>query len=468
VAGGPQGRREARAALAAAAMAVGAGAVVSRWPLAGISLVSLVAAAALAMRATWLRVVQGLLALLPWLLVFDAFTPPLMRTFVTAAAAVALIILALPMRYRSILGPVSAAVFAAVILGHAVVSTHADQFTQLTKYLIFPAVAAVVLSERGQAILPRVRNVVVVSGLAALTAHLIVVTAGLGRGGYKHGTGEQIGFGPAIPHELALLAVVIAAASLTMSERVSVQAGLFALGVIPALLTGVRSALLSAALIVLVMVFQSRLSARSLAVVGIVVAVALASGAQEAVTERLSGGGDLQEASGLRGLSSDRTAIWSAAVNSWWEPGPPTWLLGTGPASIPKVEERELNYPYIGHSDVVRIGVELGGIALAAWLLLWLALFRAGLNVILLIPVAVYAAVNGAISYVAPLALALVLSAACRGKRPRIVPRDTGPPPGDGAALDGAWRGDGTAPTGASSRARRTRPQPSSLASTEM
>jgi hypothetical protein len=398
--------------LVAAAAAAGLGGLVAKWPVAGVSLAVALALAAIATRISLLHAVQFLLALLPWMLVFDAFMPPLSTTFVTAAAAAGVLAISLPLRYRSILGPISAAVFAAVILGHAALATTGDQLTQLAKYLIFPAVAAGVLSQRGQAILPQVRNVVVASGLAALTVHLFIITAGLGMRGYRYGVGEKIGFGPEVPHALALLAVVMAAAGLTMTERVLPRAGLFALGVLPALMTGVRSALVGIALILIVMLYQSRLSGRSLAVVAMVAAVALATGAQSALTERVSA--DFEGGSSLHGISSSRTSIWSVAIGNWSAGDPDTWALGTGPASIPLMEERELGAAYIGHSDIVETLVELGGIAFVAWLLLWVALFRGGLNPILLLPVAVYAVVNGAISYVAPLTLALVLAAACR------------------------------------------------------
>ena len=408
----PEGRGALPVLAAAGAAAVAAGGLAARSPVIGIALAAALAIVGVATRVSLLGATQFLLALLPWMLVFDTFMPPLSRTFVTAAAAGGVLALSLPLRYRSMLGPVSAAVFAAVILLWASLATDADQLTKLAKVLILPVVVAAVLSERGQAILPQVRNIVVASGLAALTVHLLVVTAGLGELGYRYGVGEKIGFGPEIPHELALLAVVLAGAGLTMSERVPVRAGLFALGVLPALMTGVRSALLGVALILIVMLYQSRLSGRSLAIVGMVAAVALATGAQGALTERISA--DVEGGASVQQFSNERTLIWGAAMGSWWGPGPGTWLVGTGPDSIPDVVEREVGDRLIGHSDVVEVLVELGAIAFAAWLLMWLALFRGGLNPMLLIPVAVYAVVNGAIGYTAAMTLGLVLAAACR------------------------------------------------------
>ncbi len=214
------GSREALPLLVAAAAAVSVGGLVTRWPLVGISLAAALALFAAATRISLLGAVQFLLALLPWMLVFDAFIPPLTRTFVTAAAAAGVLCLSVPLRYRKVLGPASAAVLAATILAHAAGATDVEAFTKLAKFMIFPILAAAVLSKRGQEVLPQVRNVVVASGLAALTVHLLVVTAGLGERGYRYGVGEKIGFGPEIPHELALLAVVMAAAGLSMTERV--------------------------------------------------------------------------------------------------------------------------------------------------------------------------------------------------------------------------------------------------------
>ena len=407
-----QGSRSSLPLVAAAIAAVTVGALAARWPVVGISLGAALALVAAATRISLLSAVQFLLMLLPWMLVFDAFIPPLTRTFVTAAAAAGVLTLSVPLQYRKVLGPASAAVLAAVIVAHAAGATDLDQFTKLAKFLIFPILAAAVLSKRAQAVLPQIRNPVVASGLAALTVHLLVVTAGLGERGYRYGVGEKIGFGPEIPHELALLAVVMAAAGLSMTERVLPRAGLFALGVLPALMTGVRSALVGIALILVVMLYQSRFSGRSLAVLAIVAAVALGTGAQAALTERLSA--DVGGGATLQGVSNERSDIWAAALGSWWGPGPGTWLVGTGPDSIPETIQRELGSPLIGHSDVIEILVELGAIALVAWLLLWVALFRGGLNPMLLIPVAVYAVVNGAIGYTAPMAMALVLAAACR------------------------------------------------------
>ncbi|HEX2160768.1 MAG TPA: O-antigen ligase family protein [Thermoleophilaceae bacterium] len=408
---GPRGAAGLGWALAALA-AAGTGALAARAPALAVGMLALLGAAIVVVTASRLVLVQLLLGALPWLLVLDAFVPPLVRTAATGIAAVALVAFALPLRYQRALGPIGAGVFAVVVLAHAVVATDVEQLKQAASYMIFPVVALAVLSERGRNELPRVRNAVFASGFAAMVVHLLVAASGVGAGDTKYGVGEKLGFAAEAPHEMALLSVVIAAAALTMSERVSVRAGLFTVAALPALLTGVRSAMLSVALILLVMLIESRADRRSVAVVGIALALAIAGGAGAVLTERLSE--TFRSGATAETASSSRTAIWGVALDLWADSGPPGWVLGAGLRSVPEAELFELGVPYIGHSDIIEVGVQIGGLGLLAWLLVWAALFRAGLRTMLLIPVVVYAVVNGAIGYVAPLTLALVLAAACR------------------------------------------------------
>lgn len=383
-----------------------------RSPLAGVGVVVAIGVGATVSRLTRLGAVEILLAALPWLVIFDGLLPSLLRTFVTAAAAVALLALATPLRYRRVLGPVAAGLFVAIALGNALFATDPDQLSQVAKYLIFPAVALAVLSERGQAQLLRARNVILASCLAAVTVHLGIVAAGLGETGTKYEIGEKLGFGRGIVHEMALTFVVIAAAGLVSSRRLPVQLGFFALGAVPAMLTGVRSALLALLVIIIVYVLRSRFDRRSLALVAALLIVAFASGAAAIVQERFAK--ESRTETSFASAGSQRGAIWSVAVTPWWNAGPPEWLFGTGLGSIEEAEVRELGIPYVGHSDLVEVGVELGLVGLLIWAALWLALIRSPLEGILLVPLLIFAAVNGALLYVAPLTLGLVFAAACR------------------------------------------------------
>ncbi len=396
----------------AVCLAVATGALVVRSPLAGVGLVAVIGIGATASRLSRLGAVELLLGALPWLVVFDGLLPPLLRTFVTTAAALAMLLLAAPLRYRQILGPVAAGLFVAIVLGNALFVTDGDQMTQVAKYMIFPAVVVAVLSERGQQELPLARNFILGSCLAAMTVHLGIVAAGLGETGTKYEIGEKLGFGRGIVHEMTLTFVVVAAAGLVSSRRLSAQLGFFALGAVPAMLTGVRAALLALAIIIIIFVVRSRFDRRSLALVAALVVVAFASGGAAIVQERFAK--ESQTETSFARAGSERGAIWRVAVTPWWNASPPEWLFGTGLGSIEKAEIRELGRPFVGHSDLIEVGVELGLVALLVWAALWLALLRSPLESIVLVPLIVFAVVNGSMLYVAPLTLGLAFSAACR------------------------------------------------------
>ena len=411
----------ARTYALAVCVAAATGALLVRSPAAGVGLVAAIGIGATVSRLTRLGAVELLLGLLPWLVIFDGLLPSLLRTFVTAGAAIALLALAVPLRFRRALGPVAAGLFVAVVLGNAIFATDPDQFTQVAKYMIFPAVAVAVLSERGQERLPRARNFILASCFAALTVHLGIIAAGLGETGTKYDIGEKLGFGRQIVHEMALTFVVVAAAGLVSSRRVPVQLAFFALGAVPALLTGVRSALLALLVVVLIFVVRSRFDRRALAIVAAILVVAFASGAAQVVQERFAK--ESQTETSLATAGSERGAIWTVAVTPWWDAGPPEWLFGTGLGSIEEAEIRALGTPFFGHSDLIEVGVTFGLVGFVIWALLWLALLRSPLEGIVLVPLIVYAAVNGAMLYVAPLTLGLAFSAACRA------------PPEEGAQL---------------------------------
>jgi hypothetical protein len=377
-----------------------------------VGLVAAIGLGATALRVTRLGAVELLLGALPWLVVFDGLLPALLRTFVTAAAALALLLLAAPLRYRQILGPVAAGLFVAVIAGNALLATDPDQLEQVAKYMIFPAVALAVLSERAQQELPRARNFVLGSCLAALAVHLGIVAAGLGETGTKYEIGEKLGFGRGIVHEMTLTFVVVAAAGLVSSRRLPAQLGFFALGAVPAMLTGVRSALLALLIVVIIYIVRSRFDRRAMALVVALVIAAFASGAAAIVQERFAK--ESRTETSFASAGSERGAIWSVAVTPWWNAGPPEWLFGTGLGSVEAAEIRELGTPFAGHSDLIEVGVTLGLVGLLAWASIWVALVRAPLESIVLVPLIVFAVVNGSMLYVAPLTLGLAFSAACR------------------------------------------------------
>ena len=393
-------------------LALVVGALLVRSPGLGIGLVGAVGIGAAASRLSRLGAVEVLVGLLPWLVVFDGLLPSQLKTFVTTAAAIALLGLAAPVRVRGILAPIAAGVFVVSVLGHAIFATESVQLQQVAKYMIFPAVAMAVLSERGQELLPRARNVILASCLAALTVHLGIIAAGLGQTGTKYEIGEKLGFGRGIVHEMTLTFVVVACAGLVSSRRVLYQLAFFSLGVIPALLTGVRSALLALLVVILIYCIRARFDRRALTIVVVLFAVSVASGGASIVVDRYTK--ESKSETSLATAGSERGAIWTVAVTPWWNAGPPQWLFGTGLGSVEAAEIRQLGTPFFGHSDLIEVGVTFGLVGILSWGLLWLALLRSPLESIVLVPLIVYALVNGSMLYVAPLTLALVFSAACR------------------------------------------------------
>lgn len=398
--------------LLAIPLAIAAGATVVVSPAAGGVLVVAIAVGAAATRVSRLGAVELLLGALPWLVIFDGLIPPLTRTFVTMAAAVAMIGLAAPLRFKDATVPVAAGFFSVVVLAHAIFAADSHDLIEAGKYLVFPVVAIAAASEGGKERLPAARNVVLASCLLAAAVHLGVIAAGLGQTGTKYDIGEQLGFGRAIVHEMALTFVVIAAAGLISTDKLPRQIGFFALGAVPALMTGVRSALLSLALVVIIYVLRSRFNRRSLAIVGAILLVAIVSGAATVVQNRFVEGSETEHT--LAQAGSNRGAIWTAAVTPWWDAGPPQWAFGLGLGAIEKSSLRELGADFVGHSDLVVVGVTLGLAGLVGWLLLWLGLLRSRLESIVLVPLIVYALVNGSLYYLAPLTLGLAFAAAFR------------------------------------------------------
>lgn len=348
-----------------------------------------------------------LFALVPWLIVLDAMIPPLLRTIVTAAATAALLAVVLPLKFDSRVVPVAAATFLTLVLAHGAVAEGSEALTQMSKWTIFPALAVAVVSSRGRELLPQAGTVLLGSCLAALLVHLAFIAAGMGGGDSKYGIGERLGFGGSIPHELALFGVVVAGAGLVATKRFAYQIAFFAIGAVPAILTGVRSALLAACVIMLIFLVQSGIRPRTIGVVAGIVVLAFVSGAVDTVTARFNREAELGTPTG-----SGRLEIWSTAFRNWEEAGPPAWVLGTGFDSIRKFELKDIGIAYVGHSDVAEILVQLGLIAFVAWMLIWLGLLRSGLRGMVLVPILVYAVVNGSIEYVGPLAMGLVLAAA--------------------------------------------------------
>jgi O-antigen ligase len=245
---------------------------------------------------------------------------------------------------------------------------------------------------------------------AAMVVHLLVIAAGIGESESYYDAGEKLGLAADGPHALALLATIVAAAGLTV-RRTELQIALFALGLVPALLTGVRSALLAIAVILVVYLVQSRVRMRAVVVLVAIAAIAVVSGAADVVTARFaSESGDF---STFSSAGSGRGLIWTVAIEGWQAAGPFAWVFGAGLRSVVGFEVAALASGFVGHSDVIEVLVQLGIVGFVSWLALWVGLLRAGLAPIVLLPILVFGIVNGTLEYVAAITLGLCLAAAC-------------------------------------------------------
>jgi hypothetical protein len=378
----------------------------------------ILAALALGMIAVSVAVVRfGMVAvvvpsfgLLPWLVILEGKLPGELGTFTAAIAAGSLLVMVSPLRFSSILIPVAAFWWVAIVLGHAIFSTEFEQVIQACKYMVFPAVALAVTSEGGREILPKLKWPVLGSCIAAMVFHLGVIAAGLGATSTYYEAGEKLGFAAEGPHALALMSMIIAAAGLT-APRVHQRIVFFALGAVPAALSGVRSALLGLAVALGVYLWRTPKKVQVVGVLLGILVVAFATGALDVVGARF--GRHPGEFSSFSSAGSGRGEIWTVAFNAWNEAGISGWLFGTGLRSIPGFELKALGSELVGHSDIVEVLVQIGFFGFCAWAAIWIGLLRARLQPIVLLPIVAFGFVNGSLEYVAPLSAGIFLAGAC-------------------------------------------------------
>ena len=357
-----------------------------------------------------LFVTRVAVAVLPWMLVFDSLLPPLLRTFTAAAAALLLIALVWPVTIENGVFSVGLGLFVGALLLNIGRAHTGVQFIQAAKYAIFPVMACVVMSRQARTQLASLVGPVMVSTALAMLAHLAVVTAGLGDTGTFYHAGEKLGFAFESPHELALMAVLLAAAGLLYIRKGVLRMCFLLLGALPALLTGVRSALLAIAALGVVFIFQSRRRTRELAILGGAVVVVLATGALDPVIQRFAHSQQIGEFNSFATAGSGRGKIWSTALKHYADAGPGGWLFGTGLHSIETFELEDNRTALVGHSDVIAIAVQCGLFAFIGWCLMWWAMLRSGLSWLVLVPFIAYGVVNGAIEGVANVVVGLTLA----------------------------------------------------------
>jgi hypothetical protein len=413
-------RALSRRGLLASALVVGAagciGFVLTRSPLAALLLVACVAIAGLAVSLESLALAELALATLPWFVVLADLAPPLVKTFTSAGAVLAVLIAVSPVELTS--SSVKAGVFCwlSALLVAVVSASAGDQFTEAAKYLIFPAIAIGVTSKRASVTLSGSRGVLLKSGTLAVATHVVVILLGAGAVGAKYGVGERLGYASASAHDLTLLSMIVATAGLAGATRSSARLAYLCLGTIPAIASGVRSALIAVVLVLLLFLIKSRLNLRAIAIVAVAALVVLASGMFSVVENRYRQDRSRGEFATINAIGSGRGGIWDRSLHRWEHAGPTGWAWGTGLRSIAR-QELSGNE---GHSDVVQAGVELGLVGLVGWLLIWIGLLRARLSGLVLVPIGVYAILNGTLEYVDSLVFGLALAAACAGEQSAI------------------------------------------------
>jgi hypothetical protein len=399
----------AGATLAAVAMGV----LVVAAPLVGGLSIATLGVVVAAVRLGPVAIGLPALMLLPWFVVLEGVAPALVGTLVAAGAAGALLLAVMPLRFDNAMVPAAAAAFVLVVGGHAIFAVDEEQFIQVAKYLVFVTIALAMSSATASELMPRLKVPLLASGFAAIVVHLGIVAAGLGNASSYYGVGERLGYAADGPHALALLATIVAGAGLAM-QRLTLQIPFFSLGVVTAMLTGVRSALLGIAVMIVLFLLRARSKARAVGVLVAFAVVAVVTGAADVVTSRFDR--EAGEFASFSGAGSDRGLIWTVAIQGWEAAGPAAWFVGAGLQSVVEFEVAALGSGLVGHSDLVEILVNLGIVGLVAWLTLWVGLLRAGMSAFVLLPILTFGLVNGTLEYVAAITFGLAVAAACSSR----------------------------------------------------
>jgi hypothetical protein len=389
------------------------GFVVAHAPIAAAVavLVFLLALGALALGRDF--VVAGLVAVMPWMVIFNDLLPDLLKTLTSAAATIALCLYVAPIRSRSRWLSLAIPVFIGMTLYGLAANFSGAQAIQAGKYLVFPFLVLAVTSTNAHERLPRLLTPVLVStGLAALT-QLGIIVLGLGAVNTYYHVGERLGFDGKDPLELGLMSVIIAGAGLASARSFWVKGSFVVLGALAAFETGERTAFIASLLVVLIFIFSSRFKISRVPVVIAVAAVLIGGGALAAVENRVSTEIQTGEFSTVATAGSGRGEIYTVALSHYFRSGPQGIILGTGLGSINRFEEEAIGVAAGGHSDVIKAIVELGVIGFAGWLAIWVVLLTdASLSRIILVPIAVTSAISGSLTTTAPLVVGLFFAAA--------------------------------------------------------
>lgn len=394
------------------AVAIGAlamGVAVSRSPILALLILGALGVAVATARFGLLALAATAFGLLPWLVILEGVLPAELGTLAAAAGTAILLLMVWPLHFRSQLIPAAAFVFVVVVLGHAVFASDREEGIQAAKYLVFAAIALATSSESAREAMRELRWPVYGSCLAAMFVHLGVIAAGLGASSTYYEAGEKLGYAAEGPHALALISMIVAVTGLAATRNWQ-RIAFFGLGAVPAILTGVRSALLGLAVGLAAFLVRSDAKLRALAVLAVIATIAFATGAMDVVSARFAE--NANEFSSFSTAGSGRGEIWTIAFNAWDAAGPWAWVFGTGLRSIVDFELASLGAELVGHSDIVEVLVQIGALGFAAWVAIWIGLLRSRSATVVLLPILAFGAVNGSLEYVASLTAGIVLAAA--------------------------------------------------------
>lgn len=357
------------------------------------------------------------LAALPWLVLLIDLTPRL--TLTLSSSLVVLLLLwrtPFPSHYswtlRAGLG-----LFGISLLGQAVLWSGGSELAEAAKYLLFPAMALVVLNRFNQDRLASARVTLIWSGVAAMVVQGAAILLHVTQPGAYYGAGEKLGLAAKSPHELALIGVMVAVACLltVKDKRWRVVGAIVA--ATPALATGVRSALVALVLSLIILAIRAKFRPSVIAAIAAVSIAIIASGAGTIVVNRYEEGQARGEYSSFAKAGSGRGAVWEADLRKWLSSGTGIVTFGAGLRAVQKISVAEFGAEGTAQSDLVTTLVEFGIVGFLGWLLIWIALLRASVNWLVLLPLAVYAVTNGSLEYVGAVVFGFALAAACGSVR---------------------------------------------------
>lgn len=408
----------ARATLVAAAallaVAIGVVQVVSF-----LLAVILVVAVALAVVVVWfdvLGVAVVLTATLPWLVVTSEVLPRLVLTFVAAATAGAILLVSAPKSrgsHASLLLRIGLALFFLPIVISVVREGVSSDAIQAAKYVIFPVMALALTDATNSQDLALLRTVALWSSLAAITGNLLIGLMGIANYTY-YSSGDILGFGSV--HALALLAACTTAAALASSLSLA-WAPVIAVGAIATVATGARSALVGLAFAGLARMVAAGVRLRMIVIAGAAVAAIFISGAAGVVEARFHRSEATGEYNSFFTFGSGRGGLYEVALGKWWHSSPIEWVIGTGLRTIPRFEKERFGEAFVGHSDIVEVGVQLGILGLIGLLLIWWVLFARVHSKLPLLVLATYALISGLLEFGASLVIGLLLTTGLKRAR---------------------------------------------------